>query len=57
MNVERPVQIPVPFLRRQIGLGDAVASVTQAVGVKPCSPCEERKKKLNQRVQLNPWKA
>jgi hypothetical protein len=59
MNVERPpIQIPVPFLKRETGLGDAVAAATQAVGVKPCAPCEARKKRLNGRVQLRPaWKA
>ena len=29
------------------GLGDTVARITKAVGVKPCSPCQKRRAKLN----------
>lgn len=29
------------------GLGDVVASVTKAVGIKPCGSCRERQQKLN----------
>jgi hypothetical protein len=29
------------------GLGDLVAKVTSAVGVKPCSPCEARRRQMN----------
>lgn len=30
-----------------LGMGDVVARVTKAVGITPCKPCEERRKKLN----------
>jgi hypothetical protein len=33
--------------QRGTGLGDMIAKITSAVGVKPCKPCEERRKKLN----------
>ena len=36
-----------PSLR---GLGDVVATVTTALGVKPCPPCKERQKTLNDAV-------
>ena len=29
------------------GFGDTVAKVTKAVGIKPCKPCEKRRKLLN----------
>jgi hypothetical protein len=29
------------------GLGDLVARATSAVGIKPCTPCEQRKQMLN----------
>jgi hypothetical protein len=29
------------------GLGDAVAAVTKAVGVAPCTPCQARQAQLN----------
>lgn len=32
------------------GLGDTVAKVTKAVGIKPCGPCERRRQWLNARV-------
>lgn len=32
------------------GLGDTIAKITKAVGIKPCTPCEERRKRLNQLV-------
>ncbi len=50
-----PRRIHVPFLNRETGLGDAIASATSALGVQPCTPCEERKRKLNQRFVLSPW--
>ncbi len=30
-----------------MGLGDAVAKVTGALGVKPCEPCKKRQAQLN----------
>jgi hypothetical protein len=36
-----------PSLR---GLGDVVATVTTALGVKPCPPCKERQKTWNDAV-------
>jgi len=29
------------------GAGDMIARATGALGIKPCSPCEARKRKLN----------
>jgi len=29
------------------GLGDVVAAATKAVGIEPCTPCEERQQMLN----------
>lgn len=55
VRVPDPLRIPIPFLKQQIGSGDVVAGITEAVGIEPCSPCEERKRKMNQRVQFTPW--
>jgi hypothetical protein len=30
-----------------MGLGDVVAAATKAVGIKPCTPCEARQRRLN----------
>jgi hypothetical protein len=51
-----PRNISIPFLRESIGLGDAVANITQAFGVQPCGGCQKRKDALNKRVQLNPYR-
>ena len=48
------MDIRVPFLNHEIGAGDVVKAATAVVGVKPCTPCEERRKKLNQAVRLVP---
>lgn len=32
------------------GLGDTVAKVTKAIGIKPCGGCKKRQKKLNDLV-------
>lgn len=34
------------------GLGDVVAAMTKAVGIKPCGGCRERQKRLNQLFPL-----
>lgn len=36
--------------RRMRGLGDVVAAMTKAVGVKPCAPCKKRQEILNNLV-------
>jgi len=32
----------------KIGLGDVVASVTNFFGMKPCAPCNRRRRRLNE---------
>jgi len=49
-----PRQVHVPFLSVPLGAGDAVKRVTQALGVKPCSPCQKRAEKMNQAVRFVP---
>jgi hypothetical protein len=42
--------------QRHYAIGDAVAAVTQAVGIKPCEPCKKRQAQLNQLVPRGwPW--
>lgn len=52
-----PVQLRVPFLSRPVAAGDAVKNMTQAVGIKPCSPCERRRQAMNRRLQFVPMRA
>lgn len=56
VNVPDPIRIRVPFLNHQIGSGDIVAGATQAMGIQPCEPCEERRRRMNQRVVFDPWR-
>lgn len=39
--------------KKSKGLGDTVAKITKAVGIKPCGACKKRQKKLN---RLFPYK-
>lgn len=41
--------------RRQVGVGDMIAYITKAFGVRPCEPCERRRQWLNQRLRF-PWR-
>jgi hypothetical protein len=36
----------------KVPFGNAIATVTKAVGIKPCARCEERRKKFNVVVSL-----
>jgi hypothetical protein len=47
--------IPLPWLGGRIGAGDAVALLTDAAGILPCSPCAERQAWLNQHLYFRPW--
>jgi len=33
--------------KRSKGLGDTIAKITNAVGIKPCGACKKRQEKLN----------
>jgi len=51
----QPMSLPIPGLTHPVGLGDVLAAMTSAVGVKPCGGCQRRKEELNRRVRFNPW--
>jgi len=45
----------VPFMRERpepVGAGSVVESATRSVGIKPCAPCQKRKKWLNDRFAV-----
>jgi hypothetical protein len=48
------MEIKIPFLKSEIGAGDVVKSATSALGIKPCAPCEERRRKFNDAIRLMP---
>ena len=35
--------------KQKRGIGDTIESITKAIGIEPCTPCEERKKFLNEK--------
>lgn len=45
----------VPLLKQSTGLGDAIARITRAVGIRPCAACKKRQALFN-RLRLQPWK-
>ena len=48
------MEIKVPFLKEEIGSGDVVKAATGAVGIKPCTPCEERRRLMNNALRFVP---
>lgn len=42
----------IPGVRRTLGLGDLVESVTRKVGIKPCAGCKKRKRLLNEKIVI-----
>jgi hypothetical protein len=46
------LRLPGFLLEKEIGLGDAFARVTSALGVRPCDGCYHRAEKLNQWVSF-----
>lgn len=48
------MEITVPFISSPIGAGDVVKEVSLVVGKKPCSKCEERRKKWNNLLRFLP---
>lgn len=56
-KVPRPIRIPIPLVRRQVGLGQAIKRLTAAVGVRPCGGCGQRARMLDRRVVLAPFKS
>jgi hypothetical protein len=46
----RPISVPIPRLKRDIGLGDVVKKATAAVGLRPCGGCSKRAAALNRAV-------
>ena len=55
-NVGAPDECPEGYTADKIpsrGLGDTVAKITKAVGIKPCGGCKKRQGKLNRLVPYN----
>lgn len=44
---EKVPSTSTPTPERIRGVGDVVAKVTKAVGIKPCAPCQKRRQWLN----------
>lgn len=56
MSKLRPLNVPVPRLKEDLGLGDAVMKVTSALRVRPCSRCKRRAAVLNRLATLRALK-
>ena len=41
------VRLPGFIAEEEVGLGDFVKKATSAVGIRPCAPCEDRARHLN----------
>lgn len=51
-DLNTPVTIPIPGMQQQVGLGDVIAAMTRAMGIRQCEPCKRRQAWLNARIQL-----
>ncbi len=49
-RVPRPIRVPLPGLRGNVGLGQAVKRLTGALGIRPCSSCQQRARAMDRRV-------
>jgi hypothetical protein len=48
------VRLPRFLVHEPVGLGTTIKRVTDAVGVRPCSSCEERAERLNRWASFEP---
>lgn len=53
-KIPRPIRLPVPGLRRTVGMGQALKKLTTSLGVSPCSGCGGRSRWLDRRVVFSP---
>lgn len=56
-EVRERFDIPLPFLRREIALGDAVKRLTDSFGLRQCGGCGERQRAMNERVVFRPFRS
>jgi hypothetical protein len=50
--VPAPLRIPVPGMQQGVGLGDVIARMTGALGIRQCEPCKRRQEWLNRHFML-----
>lgn len=48
------VRLPGFLIEEEIGLGDAIKRATYAMGMRPCSGCEQRAAALNRLIRFTP---
>jgi hypothetical protein len=56
-NKLRPISVPIPRLKRDVGLGDVVKKVTAAAGIRTCGGCARRAAALNRAVTFRATRA
>jgi hypothetical protein len=50
----QPIRIPIPTIRRNVGLGQTVKRLTSALGIRACGGCQRRARALDRMVVLVP---
>jgi hypothetical protein len=48
------VRLPHFIVHKPVGAGQVVRNITNAVGVRPCAPCERRADRLDRWLQIEP---
>jgi len=50
------VRLPGFVSDQDIGFGDVIKRATSAIGIQPCSGCEQRAALLNRWLVFSPWR-
>jgi hypothetical protein len=50
----QPIRIPVPGLKRTVGLGQGMKYFTSAIGFRACGGCQRRARALDRFVVMTP---
>ena len=48
------VRLPSFLVPEPVGLGQVVKRVTKSMGVKPCTPCEQRAQRMDRWMRIEP---
>jgi hypothetical protein len=55
----RPYRVRLPgfVTEKEVGLGDVIKRVTNAIGIRPCVGCEGRAAALSRRIVFTGWRS
>ena len=54
-KIRASVRIRIPGLKRTMGAGAVFRTVTEKLGMEPCSDCDKRKEWMDRAVRFEAW--